>query len=126
MTPVVTKVVFFTSSALGALTLGSTAYLVKHPTAFAPEPARPLAVTAITARPAPPTPVVLPETIVLEPVTITGSRAPVIRTKASPARHRTEPAKPTELNPCTGWREMGPKNIDKGNETGARKVRTLC
>jgi hypothetical protein len=63
---------------------------------------------------------------VLEPVTITGSRAPVIRTKSAPARHRTEPAKPTELNPCTGWREMGPKNIDKGNETGARKVRTLC
>ena len=124
MTPVVTKVVFLTSSTLGVATLGGTAYLVKHPTAFAPEPARPLPTMTIAARPEPPAPVVLPETIVLEPVTITGNRAPVIRAKAAPKR--TAPAKPTQLNPCTPWRDMGPTNIDKGDGSGVHKVRTLC
>ena len=124
MTPMVAKVVFLTSSTVGALTLGSTAYLVKHPTAFAPEPARPLEVSPMPARPEPPAPVVLPEVMVLEPVTITGSRAPLIRAKAAPKP--AVPAKPTELNPCTPWREMGPTNIDKGDGTGVRRVRTLC
>ncbi len=123
MTPVVAKVVFLTSSAVGALTLGGTAYLVKHPDAFAPTPTRVIQPETPVARPLPPPPAAIPEPIVLEPVTITGSRAPVIRAKAAPAR--TEPTKPTKLNPCTNWREMGPTNIDNGDGT-QRKVRTLC
>jgi hypothetical protein len=125
MTPVVAKVVFLTSSALGVATLGGTAYLVKHPEAFAPTPTRVItAEVAPVARPDPPAPTAIPEPIVLEPITVTGTRAPVIRAKAAPAR-RTEPAKPKDLNPCTNWREMGPANIDKG-DGAQRRVRTLC
>lgn len=125
MTPLATKLVFFTSSTLGALSLGTTAYLVKNPTAFAPTPTPVIrAEAAPLARPDPPPPVAIPEPIVLEPVTITGSRVPLIRTKAVPAR-RVEPPKPADLNPCSGWRDMGPTNIDKGDGT-VRRVRTLC
>jgi hypothetical protein len=125
MTPVFAKVVFLTSSAVGVATLSGTAYLVKHPEAFAPTPTTIVAPeVAPLVRPDPPAPTVIPEPIVLEPITITGTKAPLIRAKAAPAP-RTEPAKPTQLNPCTGWREMGPANIDKGDGT-QRKVRTLC
>jgi hypothetical protein len=125
MTPLATKLVFFASSALGALSLGSTAYLVEHPGTFSPPPAPSLQVyTVPTMRPLPPTPVVLPEPIELEPMTVIGSKAPLIapRHKAVPAK----PAKAKEFVPCTDWRDMGPTNTKRGNESGMRRVRTLC
>ena len=121
MTPLASKLVFFTSSALGALSLGSTAYLVEHPGAFAP-PVPVLENVALPAmRPLPPTPTVVPETIQLEPMTITGSKAPLIA-----PRQRAVPAKPKEFRPCSDWEEMGPTNVDKGKGTGVRRVRKLC
>lgn len=122
MTPVVTKLVFLTSSTLGALSLGGTAYFAEHPRVSASTPVVEREVTPV-ASPLPPAPVVVPEpALVLEPITITGSRSPIVR--AAHAR-RTRPAKAEALNPCTGWRDMGPTNIDKG-EGSVRRVRTLC
>lgn len=124
MTPVVAKVVFLTTSALGTASLGSTAYFVEHPRVSAQTPVVEREITPV-ARPLPPAPVAITEPpMVLEPVTVTGTRAPVIRTKAAPTR-RAAPAKAKELNPCTGWRDMGPTNIDNG-EGSVRRVRTLC
>ena len=59
MTPLVAKAVFLASSALGVASLGSTAYLVAHPRAFAAPPRviSPEPITApIAARPLPPRP----------------------------------------------------------------------
>ena len=125
MTPLATKLVFFTSSALGALTLGSTAYLVEHPGMFSVPPVPTLqAVTVPAMRPLPPTPTVVPEPIELEPMTITGSKAPLIapRQRAVPAK----PAKTKGLVPCSEWEDMGPTNVEKGKGIGVRRVRRLC
>jgi hypothetical protein len=121
MTPLATKLVFVTSSAFGTLSLGGTAYLVEHPRAFAPEPARPLAVNLVVPRPMPPAPVAIPETVELAPMVITGSKTPLI--------HRTAVARPARAKafvPCSDWREMGPTSVNKGATPGMRSVRTLC
>jgi hypothetical protein len=122
MTPLATKLVFLTSSALGALTLGGSAYLVEHPRTFAPPPARALVIAPMVQRPLVPTPVVLPEPIEIEPLVVTGQKAPII----TPARYKPAPAKAKAFKPCTDWRDMGPTNTKKGNEAGVRRVRTLC
>jgi hypothetical protein len=121
MTPLATKAVFLASSALGALSLGSTAYLVEHPRVFSLEPARPLATNFIAPRPLPPAPVVIPEAVELPPMVITGSKAPLI----APARS-LRPQKTKSFTPCSNWRDMGPTNVNKGNAIGVRRVRTLC
>jgi hypothetical protein len=127
MTPLAAKLVFITSSAFGAATLGTTAYLVEHPRAFAPEPVRPLPVTPLAARPLPPAPVVVTEAVELTPVVIKGTRAPLIPKAPT---HKVERAPKTEnvktFAPCTEWRDMGPTNTKKGGEAGTRRVRTLC
>jgi hypothetical protein len=122
MTPLAAKLVFLTSSALGALTLGGTAYVVEHPPMVAPEPARALVIAPMVQRPLVPTPVVVPEPVEIEPLVITGHKAPII----APVRYKPAPAKVKEFKPCTDWREMGPTNMKKGNESGVRRVRTLC
>ena len=121
MTPLAPKLVFLVSSALGTLSLGSTAYLVEHPRTFAPEPARALAIAPMVQRPLVPTPVVLPEPVELPPMVITGQKTPLI----TKARHKPAP-KAKEFVPCTDWRDMGPRNVKTGNESGMRRVRTLC
>ncbi|HEX6766279.1 MAG TPA: hypothetical protein VF103_12395 [Polyangiaceae bacterium] len=121
MTPLATKIVFLTSSTLGAASLGGTAYVVEHPRAFAPELARPLAVNIVPERPMPPAPVVIPQTIELSPMVVTGSKAPLI-----PHERAARPAKAKTFVPCSDWRDMGPTNVNKGNATGVRKVRKLC
>jgi hypothetical protein len=121
MTPLATKLVFLTSSALGTLSLGGTAYLVEHPLALSPEPARPLAVNIVAPRPLPPAPVVIQEPMELAPMVITGSKTPLIK-----AARATRPAQSKAFVACSDWRDMGPTNVNKGNATGMRKVRTLC
>jgi len=125
MTPLATKFVFFTSSAFGTLSLGGTAYLVEHPRAFSPPPAPVLQTyTTPAMRPLPPAPVGDPEPIEIAPLTVTGTKAPLIA-----PRPRAVPAKPTkakEFTPCSDWRDMGPTNTKKGNESGVRRVRKLC
>lgn len=122
MTPLAAKLVFLTSSALGAATLGGTAYVVEHPRMFAPAPARALVIAPVVQRPLAPTPVVLPEPVEIEPMVVTGKKTPIV----TPARYRPAPAKTKEFKPCTNWRDMGPTNTTKGNESGVRRVRTLC
>ena len=114
MTPLAAKLVFLTSSSLGALSLGSTAYLVEHPNNFAAPPAPVLeSVTLPAMRPLPPDPILVPEPVQLEPLTITGSKAPLIapRPRAVPAK----PAKTKGLVPCSEWEDIG-----------VRRVRRLC
>ncbi|HEX6273422.1 MAG TPA: hypothetical protein VFZ53_10285 [Polyangiaceae bacterium] len=122
MTPLAAKLVFLTSSALGAATLGSTAYLVEHPRAFSPEPVRPLAITPLAPRPLPPEPAVLPEPVVIPAVVVTGEKAPRIP-KAQPA---AKPAQEKTFVPCSEWREMGPTNVNKGGAASVHRVRKLC
>jgi len=122
MTPLATKLVFLTSSTLGTLTLGGTAYLVEHPRTFAPAQARPLIITPMVQRPLAPTPTVVPEPMEIEPMVIIGHKAPII----TPASYKPAPAKAKEFKPCTDWRDMGPTNTKRGNESGVRRVRTLC
>jgi hypothetical protein len=118
MTPLVAKLVFIASSALGAMSLGSTAYLVAHPRTFAtaptvaPEPR----FAAVPVRPLPPDPVVVPDVLELAPVVITGSTAPRI----PKAHHAPAPAKSKAFAPCSEWRDMGPTKL------GEHRVRTLC
>ena len=125
MTPLVAKLVFVTSSALGALSLGSTAYLTEHPRAFSPQPVRPLALGPMTARPLPPLPAEEQEPLVLPAVVVTGSKAPLIR-KTQHSEKRATPAAAKTLVPCTTWQNMGPKNVNDGTAVGERWVRTLC
>ena len=129
MTPLVAKAVFLASSALGVASLGSTAYLVAHPRAFAAPPRviSPEPITApIAARPLPPAPTAVPdpEVMELQPVTITGSKAPLI------PRHTPRPAKTMNakegMNPCSEWRDMGPSSVKSGQTAGQHRVRTLC
>jgi len=131
MTPLVAKLVFVTSSTLGAASLGSTAYLLEHPRAFSPEPVRPLVVDPIALRPMPPLPTNVPEPLAVTPVVfttpivVTGSKAPLIA-KARPSQKRATPAATKTLVPCTTWQNMGPKNVNDGTAVGERWVRTLC
>ncbi|HVR18420.1 MAG TPA: hypothetical protein VMS65_01945 [Polyangiaceae bacterium] len=125
MTPLVTKLVFISSSALGAATLGSTAYLVDHPRTFTPQPARPLILAPIPARPSPPAPVAVQEAIVLPAIVVTGSKAPLIP-KAHHSQQRATPAATKALIPCSTWQDMGPRNVNDGAAIGERRVRTLC
>lgn len=126
MTPLAAKLVFFTSSALGAASLGSTAYLAEHPRVFSPAPVRAVAITPIAPRPLPPEPVVVaePELTVLPAVIITGSKAPIIP-KAAAARV-AKPAQSEVLAPCSDWRDMGPTSVNKNGDSGMHRVRTLC
>ena len=114
MTPLAAKLVFLTSSSLGALSLGSTAYLAEHPRNFA-IPAVPVmdSVTLPEMRPLPPEPTVVPEPVTLAPMTVVGSKAPLIapRQRAVPAK----PAKTKGLLPCSEWEDIG-----------VRRVRRLC
>jgi hypothetical protein len=108
------KLVFFTSSTLGAFSLGSTAYLAEHPRNFR-APTVPVleSVTLPAMRPLPPEPTIIPEPVQLEPLTITGSKAPLIapRPRAMPAK----PANTKGLVPCSEWEDIG-----------IRRVRRLC
>ena len=125
MTPLATKLVFFASSAIGTLSLGSTAYLVEHPGTFASPPVPALQNYTVPAmRPLGPAPIAAPEPIEIAPLTVIGSKAPRIapRPRAVPAK----PAKAKEFVPCTNWRDMGPTNTKRGNQSGVRRVRTLC
>jgi hypothetical protein len=122
MTPLAAKLVFLTSSAVGAATLGSTAYLVEHPRAFSPEPVRPLVMTPVTPRPLPPAPVLVHEPVAVPAVVVTGTKAPLI----PKARPTAKPTQEKSFVPCTEWRDMGPTNVNKGNTPGIRRVRTLC
>jgi len=126
MTPLAAKLVFIASSAFGAATLGTTAYLVEHPRAFAPAPLRPLAVTPLAPRPMPPPPAVVSETVELTPVVIQGTRAPRIPSARIHKERTPKPEKVKSFVPCTEWRDMGPTNVNKGGEPEMRRVRTLC
>ena len=120
MTPLATKLVFITS-ALGAATLGSTAYLVEHPRVFTPEPLRPLSVAPLSPRPLPPAPVLVPETIEMPAVTLSGKvKHPISRAKTS------RPVEAKALAPCSEWRDMGPTNVNKNGSSGVHRVRGLC
>jgi hypothetical protein len=121
MPPVVAKLVFVTSSALGAAALGTTAYLVENPRAFSPQPVRALDLRPITPRPMPPPPVLIPEPVVLEPVVVTGSKAP----PASKAQALPKPVEEKTLVPCSDWEEMGPTSVSKDG-SGVHRVRRLC
>jgi hypothetical protein len=131
MTPLVAKLVFVASSALGAASLGSAAYLTEHPRAFSPEPVRSLVVDPVAPRPSPPLPINVPEpagvapVVFTTPVVVTGSKAPLIA-KARPSQKRATPAATKTLVPCTTWQNMGPKNVNDGAAVGERWVRTLC
>jgi hypothetical protein len=114
MTPLAAKLVFLTSSSLGALSLGSTAYLVEHPSNFAAPPAPALeSVTLPAMRPLPPEPTIVPEPVQLEPMTIIGSKAPLIAPRQRAVR--AKPVKTKSLAPCSEWEDIG-----------IRRVRRLC
>jgi hypothetical protein len=106
------KFVFFTSSAIGALSLGSAAYLTERRDVAAPPVPVLESVTLPAMRPLPPDPIIVPEPVLLEPLTITGSK-PLIapRPRAVPAK----PAKTNGLVPCSEWEDIG-----------VRRVRRLC
>jgi hypothetical protein len=125
MTPLAAKLVFISSSALGAATLGSTAYLVDHPRTYTPEPPSPVVVEPIAPRPLPPAPVQVEEPLVLPAIIVTGSKTPLIP-KARPSQQRVTPVSKKTLVPCSRWEDMGPKNVNDGAAIGERRVRTLC
>ena len=121
MTPLAPKLVFIASSALGAATLGSTAYLVEHPRVFTPAPLRPLVVAPLSPRPLPPAPVLVPETVEMPTVTLIGkAKPPISRAKTS------RPVEAKALDPCSEWRDMGPMKVNKNGTSGVHRVRGLC
>jgi hypothetical protein len=67
--------------------------------------------------------------IELPPVEITGAPSTSAeRAAATPARTLSLSPPPTELatEPCSPWRELGPKHVDEGVGTGSHRVRELC
>jgi hypothetical protein len=114
MTPLAAKLVFLSSSALGTLSLGSTAYLTEHPRNFA-APAVPVldTITLPEMRPLPPEPTVVPEPVTLEPMTVIGSKVPLIASR--PRAVPTKRVKTKGLLPCSEWEDIG-----------VRRVRRLC
>jgi len=80
------------------------------------------------------------EVIEFPPVVVTRSRRASVRATpvsqqvapaselnfSAPAEQNMTPVTPRPLRPCSGFRELGPSNVDEGVPSGSVGVRDLC